>query len=329
MGFANCMINMSDNWWHKLYNVIYFDMLSNCLKKTKITTCFFLNLYDYPVLYKKKCSQYILSENKCKNNKKQNNQYIPVLSGATTKNHYDKCLIYADAWELITQKKFSSTCQNKYYKVLDNINQNWNKKTNTIMFRGKNNSCNLNDFKKNDRLKVLSIINNIDDIDIDIDVGLIRVTNKTILNINNQIDTSDSDMILNKLKKFPEAIQMVEQSNCKYILDIDGYVTAWRLCFELSYNSCIILFLSKYYSWFYDKLEHMKNVYIIDVNSKTLEKDIYECFKKLQGNDNIGKKIANGSIELFNEIMNMNYVKKYMCDLLSGDEFNLLLPIED
>ena len=120
---------------------------------------------------------------------------------------------------------------------------------------------------------------------------------------------------------------MIDQSNYKYILDIDGFVTPWRLCFELSYNSCIILFLSKYYSWFYDKLEHMKNVYIIDVNSKTLEKDIYDCLLLLQKNDNIGEKIANGSLKLYNEIMNMKYVKKYMCNLLSQPDFDLLIPL--
>ena len=323
---------MGNNWWNKIYNTIYFDMLNTCLKKTKITTCFFLNLYDYPVLYNKKCDQHILSENYCKYNSKQYNQYIPVLSGATTNNHYDKCLIYTDAWELISQKKFGFDCQNKYYNSLNNINQNWNNKINTIMFRGKNNSCNLNNFKKNDRLKVLHImnkINNNNNLDINIDIGLVKVTRKSILNNNNEIDESNSKLILNNLnkEKFVEGIKMIDQSNYKYILDIDGFVTPWRLCFELSYNSCIILFLSKYYSWFYDKLEHMKNVYIIDVNSKTLEKDIYDCLLLLQKNDNIGEKIANGSLKLYNEKMNMKYVKKYMCNLLSQPDFDLLIPL--
>ena len=114
MGFANCMINMSDNWWHKLYNVIYFDMLSNCLKKTKITTCFFLNLYTFPVLYKRRCNQYILHQDVCNNNEFQQNNYIPVLSGCTTKEHFDKCIIYSDAWEVITKKRFGPICSNNF-----------------------------------------------------------------------------------------------------------------------------------------------------------------------------------------------------------------------
>ena len=332
-GFSNCMVNMRKNWWNSFYTHVYFDMLNKSLKNSSITTCFFLNLYDYPVLYNKKCGQYILSESICKNNSNQQNEYIPVLSGATTNNHYDKCLVCADAWEIISKTKFSDSCRNNYFN-LNKVNQTWKNKTNCLMFRGKNNSCYQNDFKKNERLKVLKIMNNIknnNQINIDIDVGLVNVSRKSILNTNDEINSSNSEFILNNIGEtnFVERISMPEQSNCKYIVNIDGYVTAWRLCYELSYNSCIILFLSKYYSWFYDKLEHMKNVYIIDIYSKTLEKDIYDCLITLQENNNIGKKIANGSLKLFNEIMNIKYVKKYMCDLLSGDDFDLLLPIED
>ena len=120
---------------------------------------------------------------------------------------------------------------------------------------------------------------------------------------------------------------MQEQSNNKYILDIDGYVTPWRLCFELNYNSCIILLLSKYYSWFYDKLKHMQNVYIINVNSKTLEKDLSGALNKFEKNDALGEKIARGSTELYDEIMNINYMKKYMHSLLSSSDFDMLKPI--
>jgi hypothetical protein len=323
-GFPYCMISCNNNWWNGFYSNyinIYFDMLTTCLKKTTFTTCFFINLYDIPVLYNKKCKQFIFNDVVCKNNPIQSDQYIPVLSGATTQNHYDKCLIYVDAWEIISKKKFmdkfSNTCKNKYTDYLSNINQTWDNKKNTLIFRGKNNSCYKNDFKKNDRLKILEIFNNIN-IDnnsnnsITIDVGL--TNNSNTFSSNEQTEF------------FKTKIPMNEQSNCKYILDIDGFVTPWRLCFELCYNSCIILFQSKYYSWFYDKLEHMKNVYIIDINSKTFKKDIYECLLLLQNNDNIGKKIANESTKLYNEIMNIKYVKKYMYALLSEPDFDLLLP---
>ena len=86
--------------------------------------------------------------------------------------------------------------------------------------------------------------------------------------------------------------------------------------------------LSNYVSWFYDSLKHMKNIYIIDVNSSHLEKDIYDCLTMLGKNDKIGEKIAEGGIELYNKIMNYNYVKKYMVSLLSESDFDIFLPIK-
>lgn len=338
MGFSNCMINSNVNWWNKLYTLFYYDLLVNTLKNTNITTCFFLNLYDYPVLYKHVCNQHILNEFMCSKNKKENNDYIPVLSGCSSNNYYDKCIVYADAWELVSKTKFLNRGKfvNRYYnEEYKKLNTNWGTKKDELIFRGKNNSCFPNDFEKNNRLKVLYLLNKIQESNkitnkININVGLNSVNHKLLFNVEKneiKVDISNEDKIINKLHDLVnvQGVSMVEQSNSKYILNIDGYVTAWRLCFELGYNSCIILFLSQYHSWFYDKLKHMKNVYIIDVDSNNLEQDIIKCIKTLERNDNIGKKIANGSLDLFNEVMNFDYIKKYMVNLLSEKEFDIII----
>ena len=160
-GFSNCMVNFNHNWWDKFYTLVYFDMLQTSLKNTKITTCFFINLYDYPVLYNRQCSQAILNELTCVNNPKESNNYIPVLSGTKTDNYYDKCLVYADSWEIACQKKFwnQNECKNRYDNaIFKKVNQKWDTKKNEIIFRGKNNSCYQNDFEKNDRLKILKAL---------------------------------------------------------------------------------------------------------------------------------------------------------------------------
>ena len=148
--------------------------------------------------------------------------------------------------------------------------------------------------------------------------------------IDNKQNNGDASKILKSIgiHNFSENVPMYQQSNCKYILDIDGHANPWRLCFELCYNSCIILLLSNYVSWFYNSLKHMKNVYIIDVNSKHLEKDVYECLTLLGKNDKIGEKIAEGADDLYNEIMNFEYIQSYMVSLLSEPEFDILLPIQ-
>lgn len=338
-GFSNCMVHFKENWWEKFYTIVYFDMLQKCLEGSTITTCFFINLNDFPVLYKKKCNQHILNEETCISNEKEDNIYIPVLSGTTTKDYYDKCLVYADSWEIASQTVFynENTCQNRYNaNEFKKINTDWNTKKEEFVFRGKNNSCYPNDFIKNDRLKVLKVLKRLYDANeipenIKLNVGFTNFSKKSVF-ADNQLTSSDSNHIVKKLKEWShiEQMTMIEQSNYKYILNIDGYVTAWRLSCELSYNSCILLLYSKYYSWFHDKLVHMKNVYKIDVESDELKlkDELSKALHIFANNDNIGKKIARGARKLYDEIMNVAYIKKYMTSLLLQKEFDILIPFE-
>jgi len=336
-GFSNCMVNFKDKWWERFYTMVYFDMLQKCLEGSNITTCFFINLYDYPVLYNRKCNQHITNEEMCKNNVTQPNEYIPVLSGTITKDYYDKCLVYADSWEIASQTVYfnENTCKNRYdKKEFSKINDTWDSKKEELIFRGKNNSCYQNDFIKNDRLKVLKALKLLHDNselskNININVGLTDLSTKSIIS-GNKLTVSNGRVISNQLKEWASIAEMpmVEQANSKYILNIDGYVTAWRLSCELSYNSCIILVYSKYYSWFDNKLVHMKNVYKINVESPTLEDDLRKAINMFAKNDAIGEKIAKGAKKLYNGIMNVEYMTKYMTNLLSEKEFNILIPLE-
>lgn len=323
MGFHYCMFKAYKEWWKsETDKSIYYHLIETCLKGTNITTCFFLNLNTFPVLFKRKCNQYILHQDVCKHNAKIANNYIPVLSGATTRDHFDKCIVYPDAWEVVTRKRFGSYCTNNFMDSFDKINTDWNYKTDSVVFRGENKTCYQADKNRNERIKIINAFNNTRGLtDIDIDVGLINLKPKNFY-IDDAMNIEDIQTITDDTSY--EKIPMHIQSNSKYILDIDGHANPWRLCFELSYNSCIILMMSQYHSWFYDKLKHMKNVYIIDVNHKNMDKEIVKCLSKLERNNNIGQKIAKGSLQLYEDIMNITYIKKYMIDLLSGKEFNIV-----
>lgn len=330
IGYHYCFFKSYSKWWKRDHDKsLYYNLIQTCLKGTNITTCFFINLYTFPVLYKRQCNQYILHQDVCSKNEFQQNNYIPVLSGCTTKEHFDKCIVYPDAWEVITKKRFGPICSNNFIDSFGKINTNWSSKKNSIIFRGENKTCYQIDEDKNERIKTLRILNEIKNTKkdgIEIDTGLVFSDSKTLY-INDKMNTQNAKEVLNLIgtTKFLDSVPMYKQSNCKYILDIDGHANPWRISFELSYNSCIIIMMSKYYSWFYDKLKHMQNVYIIDVNSKTLEEDLYKCLKILENNDNIGKKIAEGAVKLYNEIMNLKYVKKYMVNLLTEREFDIII----
>jgi len=160
VGYHYCFFKSYSKWWKRDHDKsLYYNLIQTCLKGSNITTCFFLNLYTFPVLYKRRCNQYILHQDVCNNNEFQQNNYIPVLSGCTTKEHFDKCIIYSDAWEVITKKRFGPICSNNFIDSFGKINTDWASKKNSIVFRGENKTCHQVDENKNERIIVLRALN--------------------------------------------------------------------------------------------------------------------------------------------------------------------------
>lgn len=85
----------------------------------------------------------------------------------------------------------------------------------------------------------------------------------------------DGHVVHHHCKAMAGPISMEKQSAFKYILDIDGYATPWRLFFELSYQSVIILVRSKYTSWFYDRLKDGHNMFIVDIDAPGLHSAVH------------------------------------------------------
>ena len=323
--FSDCIFFYWNDWWKdiELYLNIYFDMLTTTCKYAKDNskkienTYFFINLFDQPVALKKSCDQYINQDTVCATNPPlESSPFIQIFSGATTDLHYDSCMVYADAWEVATQKKFGNSCRDWYFDK--KVNTNWDKKTNTITFRGRNSSCYPNDEDKNSRLKVIKTINEANT-NIEKDIGLSGVIEQTIY-VDGKLITSDKDKIKKIVGDFITPKTMTEQSNSKFIVDIDGYVTPWRLVFELSYCSVILLFKSKYTSWFYDKLTHLGNVYIIDIqNNDNIVNNINEALNFFSTNDADCKVIATNAGVLFQELSNVDNLSIYMIDTINNN----------
>ncbi len=320
--FSDCIMFYWNDWWKdiELYMNIYYNMLQDVCKNRKIQdTCFFINLFDQPVLNKRECKIFIGAEEKCSNNSThKQNPFIPVLSGATSMNHYDKCIVYADAWEVATQLKFLPSCRDWYYKK--NITTNWDKKQSKITFRGRNSSCYANDPLKNTRIRVIKYLNAnsklFTEMGIEYDIGLSGFTSQTLF-VDDKLIYSNPEQIKEQVGDLIQAKTMEEQSKSKFILDIDGYVTPWRLFFELSYSSIIILIMSKYKSWFYDELKDNENIVIIqDNNIDNIITRINETKEK--------KEIASKSRELFEKISSKEYIYTYMQNMLNSEDFTFL-----
>ena len=337
-GFIGCLFFHADHKYtfFEKYAGIYYDMLQTVLSRTQnINTCFFINVFDRPVVYKHKCKSYIDQiEEKCKNNPVIQNTYIPILSGATTPDHYDKLIIYTDTWEIYRQKHFHAKYKNRYYKTGEKIETDWNRKENTIVFRGTNTACHP---LKSVRLKVVSFLNRLKEkekekedplIKIKIDVGIVlSKKNRTWIQKTNNKYQVITDAQLHKRMDYVPRKNQIDQSKCKYILCMDGHVTPWRLCFELSYGSCIILIRSQYTSWFYHELRHKENVYIIDESAPNLKEKIRETLIYFSdpNHEEEARRIGENAKRLYKKIMHMDYMRNYMVSLFRKPEFQNIL----
>ncbi len=326
--FSDCIFFYWNDWWKdiELYLNIYFDMLTTICsyarenKQNIVDTYFFINLFDQPVAVKKECRQYINQDTACKDKARlDTSPFIQIFSGATSDLHFDTCMVYADAWEVATQQKFGTSCRDLYFEKDKKINKDWDKKNNTITFRGRNSSCYPNDEEKNDRLKVIKAIKKAST-NIEKDVGLSDVIEQTIY-LDGKLITSEKAEIKKIVEDFASSKPMEKQSNSKFIVGIDGYVTPWRLVFELSYRSVILLFKSKYRSWFYDKLIHKENIYKIDMqDTSNFEKNIEEALTFFSTNDDKCRAIATKAGELFEELSNKDNLSEYMIGAINSNK---------
>jgi hypothetical protein len=323
-GFNGCVFLYNHHWWkYDEFKIrIYYDMLLHLIKKntTTINTCFFINILDKPII-----------------SKNIQKKYIPVLSGSTNIHQYnDKCMIYLDAWEIYRQFPFEryirtigKTCENQY---ITKVETEWRSKQNKIIFRGTNSSCYPTAFKQNIRLKMINIMQKIkqqkiSENKIDIDIGLIKLKNKLsrVEITDHKIHFSNDASLTRKIHSVHKKSKY-EQSKCKYILCMDGYVTPWRLCFELSYGSCIFLIRSQYTSWFYHELRHKENVVIFDESSPNLEEEIREALIYYSNHDEEARRIGENAKKLYKKIMHIDYMRNYMLDIFRAPEFqNILL----
>jgi hypothetical protein len=326
--FSDCIFFYWNDWWKdiELYLNIYFHMLTTICSYAQekeqniVDTFFFINLFDQPVAIKKNCRQYINQDIACKDKDPlDTSPFIQIFSGATSDLHFDTCMVYADAWEVATQEKFDNSCRDWYFDKDKLINKDWDKKDNIITFRGRNSSCYPNDEEKNDRLKVIKAIKKART-DIKKDVGLSGVIEQTIY-LDGKLITSEKAEIKKIVGDFASSKLMEQQSNSKFIVGIDGYVTPWRLVFELSYRSVILLFKSKYRSWFYDKLKHLENIYIIDMqDTSNFEKNIDDALTFFSTKDDECRAIATKAGELFEELSNKDKLSAYMIGAINSNK---------
>ena len=305
----NCFFrNLTPEYEGELVNSIFKNMLEELLKDRKIPdTEFFINNREFPLLKKDNTEPYehLFDSDKVKIEKEfQFKKLAPIFSKSITSDFADLLIPVQDDWYYASNKFFTDGCTDSYTKdALKKINTDWSKKKEIAIFRGSATGCGITT-ETNMRLRAAEI----------------SKANPTLLDSG----ITDWNMRLKKYKKQPidiidpskfsfklaNKIDNIEKSNHKYILNIDGHVSAFRLSFELGMNSVILLVKSQWKVWYTDMLKEYVHYVPVEYDLSNLISQIEWC----KTHDKECKKIAKNAQIFFETYIN----KKGIFDYLEG-----------
>jgi hypothetical protein len=303
----NCVFrNLYPTYEGELNIDVFKNMLETLVKERKIPNVeFFMNDRDFPLLKKDLTEpyQHLYDSEKVKIDKKfQHKKYAPLFSKSITDEYADILLPTNDDWVKASNHYFLDECSNKLHnKEWEKININWETKIPICIFRGSATGCGIT-VENNMRLKAAKLsVENKDILDAGITDWNAR-PKKFMKRPIEIIDISSFDF------KIANKITNIEKSNYKYILNIDGNVSAFRLSSELSMMSVVFIVKSPYKLWYSHLLKEYEHFIPIKEDLSDLIEQIKWCIK----NDKKCYQIAKNAHTFYNRYLTKDAILDYM-----------------
>ncbi len=279
----------------------YEDFFVNLCKKRKLSDCiFFLNLRDHPMLNKNLKDSYTNLIDVDLDQKYKFNTYAPILSPGGSTETADICMCTPDDWSRISKKIYPDDCKNGYLTEIKTIK--WDDKIDKAVFRGSATGCGIGD--DNIRIKATILSKDYPEY---LDAGITTFNKKLKKNINKPLKVIDSKM--NKAN----FMTLEEKASYKYILNLDGHVSAFRLGHEFSLGSLILLPKSKYNLWF----SYLLVPYTHYIPIKENLEDLIEKIKWCRENDKKCKEISINGVKFFDKYLKSDGIYDYMQYILN------------
>lgn len=288
---------------------LFQDLLVNlCENRVLPDSIFILNIRDHPVLHKELKDAYVNVVNRELDDKYKFNYYIPILSVGASEYTSDIPLITQDDWLRISKKYYPDDCANSYINI-DHLNIDWKDKINKCVFRGSATGCFIDD--TNVRIKATMLSKQHPDL---LDAGIITFNRKPKKNIGKAITIIKPNF--NKAN----FMTLEDKVKYKYILNLDGHVSAFRLGHELSLGSVVLIPKSHYYLWFSYLLKPYEHFVPVDNDLSNLISQINWCID----NDDKCKQIAINARNFYNKYLCEKGIYDYMQKILSQISFKSL-----
>lgn len=284
------------------------NMLNHTCHDKQIHDCyFFINKRDFPLLTKNRTEPYncIFGDDHPLVSHHYDN-YAPILSMTSNNNFDDIPIPTWDDWTRIMSinyhKYFYKPCIN--HEEITNFNYDWASKKNVAVFRGSSTGNGICE-NTNIRIKLVNIKSDL------LDVGITNWNNRPRLNkVGGRLLLSSFD---NTNKKRGEWLTPKQQSNYKYIINISGHSSAFRLSLELGMMSVVLLVESDYKLWFQDGLEE----YVHYVPIKRDLSDLLEKIEWCREHDDECEQIARNANKFYDKYLNEDGIYEYLENILN------------
>lgn len=227
--------------------VTLFDMFNTLCSEREVPNIeFFINRRDYPQMKVDGTEPYnhIWGSKHHPLQSHKYDKYAPILSGSSSKMYADIPFPTYEDWARATYQKTGNVFPNACREYPDIKLTPWSKKINRAVFRGATTGAGVTE-ETNQRLKAFEIgLKNKDVLDIGV--------TKWNLRPRKFEDSQYLQTIERGKGNYPRAnkLDLQDQSRYKYILTLEGHVAAYRLSYELSSGSVILLASSQWQIWY-------------------------------------------------------------------------------
>lgn len=318
-------LNIKHGWWANNGLVRYekpkievdvgvdyiYKLIEMCTNKYTISDCtFFVNKRDFPILTKD-CTEPYDSIWKSKTGLVSHNyeKYASILSMTTGVNFKD---IAIPTWD-------DFTCENDKHC---NYCTEWESKKDVAVFRGSSTGLGTT-IRKNMRLKLLEIGKKNPNI---LDVGITKWNLRPRKLAGDPYYRTISKDIVDKFGT-SKYMTYEEQSNYKYIINLPGHTTSFRLGSLFKLKSVVLHVLHPEYKIWYD---HLLKPYIhyvpVRIDLRDLVKQIEWCKK----NPIACKKIADNAYQFYQNHLTISMQCKFTSNILQTiDDYSIQHPVDD
>jgi len=238
-------------------------------------------------------------------------KYTPILSTSKTDDFADVLIPTHDDWCRAVYQETGATInfQNKTYPKVNLVP--WNRKISKVVFRGTTTGAGTTP-ETNQRLRMWQLVQDLPKAQADLfNVGFVK------WNIRPRKHESEPYFDIIKRSTYPRVPFMTpqEQSTYKYILNVEGHVAAFRLGYEMSYGSVILLVESEWKMWF----SHMIHPWIHYVPVKADMSDLVEMVLWCEANQARCQTIAQNALDFYNKYLGtkgiLDYLQQTLCHL--------------